>query len=112
MNKLSFILILLCVLNISGCYYGGKDSGQSGIDTYSQTEVKEISINGIDKIQEISSDIPVKLDINGIGHQITIKKGTVVNSIDVNGQNITIRLPEGANPEINDNGIDIQIIYY
>jgi len=71
---------------------------------------KTISIDGIDKHEEISSDVPVVLIIDGIDNTIKIKNNTRIKKIEINGINITVYLPRDCHPEIEDDGINTKII--
>ncbi len=98
-EKLLIIFGVLSVLFIAGC-------------VQKQGEIKEIVISGIDKIEEVYSDVPVDLIISGIRNKVTVLEGTEINSITISGVDITLILPKGSHPEIADSGIDTQIKYY
>jgi len=72
---------------------------------------KTITIDGIDKYEEISSDVPIILVVEGIGNIIKIKDNTEVKKIKISGIDITIYLPLDCYPEIEDDGIDTKIIH-
>ena len=72
---------------------------------------KTISIDGINKYEEISSDVPVVLIIDGIDNTIKIKNNTKVKKIEISGINITVYLPRDCYPEIEDDGINTKIIH-
>lgn len=106
------IILLFIVINIillSGCVnpplHGTKE-------TPSKDDIKEIFINGVDEEQEINSDIPIVLTVNGVRNTITVTANTPINKIFINGVDITINLPEGIYPEIEDNGVRTKIEYY
>jgi len=106
----SYLLIIICcVLFLTGCSYENKLNTKSGGNS---DIVKEIDINGINHVQEISDANEIDLNINGMGHNITVLPKTPIRSISVNGQNIIVNIPTGSNPEIIKNGENIQIKYY
>ena len=106
MKKLLLIIGILCILLIVGCQIKIEEKEKE------VEEIKKITISGIDNIEEISSDVPVDLVISGVRNQITVIKGTKVNSIRVSGVDIVIILPKGSNPEITDSGVRTQIRHY
>lgn len=106
MKKTILFILIISILLISGCYELQSQSTQP------KEEIKEISISGVDKEQEISSDIPVNLTIRGVRNKVTIKENTSVNKITISGVDITIYLPEGTYPEISDSGVRTKIEYY
>jgi len=117
---------MLSVLLLVGCSYNNKtadtttspstasntnSNNQVAVEDDSNT-IKAIDINGINQVQEISSKNEIDLNINGMGHNITVLPNTKIRYISVNGQNILINIPIGSEPVIEKNGIDIQIKYY
>lgn len=124
----SIIIVALILIFIGAIYFGGNldnenynyDKNYYYDNNYIDNENNDnsilneetISISGIDKIQEISNNAPIKLVISGIRNTITVKKNTQVNQIIVSGIDIIIYLPEGNSPKITDSGIRTKISYY
>ena len=76
------------------------------------SEVNTITISGVGKVQEVSSDVPIVLVVSGVNNIITIKEGTTVDQLVVSGVDIEINLPKGSQPIIVDSGVRTKIKYY
>jgi len=117
------IIVALILIFIGAIYFGGNLTNENSNNNYDYdnndadnnnliSEEETITISGVDKNQEISNNVPIKLVISGVRNTITIKENTQVNEIIVSGTDITIYLPEGNNPKITDSGIRTKISYY
>ncbi len=116
------IIVALILVFIGVIYFGGNQNNENYNydNNYADNEDNDnsildeetITISGVDKIQEISNNAPIKLVISGVRNTITIKENTQVNQIIVSGVDITIYLPEGNNPKITDSGVRTKISYY
>lgn len=74
---------MLCILFIAGCVQKNQEENQE--------EIRKILISGIDKTEEISSDVPVDLVVSGVRNQITVLEGTEINSITISGIDTQIK---------------------
>ena len=115
------IIVALILVFIGVIYFGGNQNNENynydnndADDNNDNSILNEetITISGVDKVQEISNNVPIKLVISGVRNTITIKENTQVNQIIVSGVDITIYLPEGNNPKITDSGVRTKISYY
>jgi hypothetical protein len=115
------IIVALILVFIGIIYFGGNQNNENynydnnyAEDNNDNLILNEetITISGVDKVQEISNNAPIKLVISGVRNTITIKENTQVNQIIVSGVDITIYLPEGNNPKITDSGVRTKISYY
>ncbi len=125
-QKLLISVLLVGVLLLSGCV------GQEGRPTTTTTttttttvpttttttittttttiETKTFHISGIDKEETVSSDVPIILFVSGIRVVVRVEENTVVQELVVSGIDVTVYLPKGSNPEIDDSGIRTRII--
>ncbi|MBU2496805.1 MAG: hypothetical protein KJ767_01990, partial [Nanoarchaeota archaeon] len=113
--KLEHLLIIslisvVLLIGANGCGSDVQDN-QKGILGDNERFVETISINGIDKHQEVSNVNPVKLVISGQRVTIDVKEGTIVDEIVISGIDISINLQEGSSPKITDSGIRTKINY-
>jgi hypothetical protein len=103
---LGIIIILIILVDFSV---------QESDDDYQQINyvyINEIDISGIEQIETIYSDIPIKLILSGIDNVVTIPKETQIEEIILSGVDNTIILCKGIHmPIIQKSGVGLKITY-
>ena len=69
-------------------------------------------MNGVGVVQNINACEPIALSVNGINVLATVLEGTDVISIELNGINNVVRLPQNLRTRIAQSGINNRIVYY
>lgn len=77
-----------------------------------ESQFVEYDIIGSGKVQSISNNEPIILDIVGTSNTITVIEGTTIESISITGNGNKVLIPKGTTPEIEDVGTDNTITYY
>ena len=73
---------------------------------------QRIDVNGVGVVQNINACEPIALSVNGINVLATVLEGTDVISIELNGINNVVRLPQNLRTRIAQSGINNRIVYY
>lgn len=111
LSILAVIGILLLFTVSSSAFAGGAGSVTEHIYIgEGLEEIRVVTVEGANIERTISGSEPVELSIAGAGNRVTVAAGTPLRSIQVEGYDNTILLPENSAPEITDRGIATRIV--
>ena len=104
----------LLLLVAAGCGPGVPTESVSG-NGQSRTICREgefdLTVDGNGNTVVVTGGAVRRLSAVGNGHQITVQKGVPVEAIDLNGNDITVRIPADVEPaRVSNNGNNCRVV--